>query len=235
MPAMSRSARLFDLLQVLRRHRLPVSGRVLAAEVGVSLRTLYRDIATLQAQGAHIEGEPGVGYVLRPGFMLPPLMFTEDEIEALVLGSLWVAERTDHRLRDAARNALARIAAVLPDDLRAGLDASTLLVAPPAEAIPPDGVELAVIRQAIRAEVKLEIGYRDGGGAESRRLIWPFGLAFFDSVRIVLGWCELRQDYRHFRVDRIASAAPLDMRYPRRRHALMKEWKLRERQARAAD
>lgn len=232
---MSRSARLLDLLQVLRRHRLPVSGRVLAGEVGVSLRTLYRDIATLQAQGAHIEGEPGVGYVLRPGFMLPPLMFTEDEIEALVLGSLWVAERTDHRLRDAARDALARIAAVLPEDLRTGLDASTLLIGPPAEAIPPDGVELAVIRQAIRAERKLEIAYRDESGAESRRLIWPFGLAFFDRVRIVLGWCELRQDYRHFRADRIAAAVPLDTRYPRRRHALMKDWKARERQARSCD
>ncbi|KAJ34485.1 hypothetical protein BW45_03595, partial [Agrobacterium tumefaciens] len=90
---MSRSQRLLDLLQILRSHRMPVSGAALAAKTGVSLRTLYRDIATLQAQGADIEGEAGVGYVLRPGFLLPPLMFSQHEIEALVLGSRWVAGR----------------------------------------------------------------------------------------------------------------------------------------------
>src|SRR6476660_2658089 len=99
---MSRSQRLLDLLQILRRHRFPVTGAALAGELGISLRTLYRDIASLQEQGANIEGEPGLGYVLRPGFMLPPLMFSEDEIEALVLGSRWVAERGDERLGAAA-------------------------------------------------------------------------------------------------------------------------------------
>jgi len=230
---MSRSERLLALLQALRRHRLPVSGRVLAAEVGVSIRTLYRDIASLQAQGAHIEGEPGVGYVLRPGFMLPPLMFTEEELEALVLGSRWVADRTDHRLRDAARNALARIAAVLPDDLRAGLDASALMVGP-GEDIPTDGVDLAVLRMAIRGERKLDMAYRDAAGIASRRCVWPFALAFFDRVRILLCWCELRRDFRHFRTDRIAEALVLDARYPGRRQALLKEWKARER-TRAAE
>jgi len=225
---MSRSERLFALLQALRRHRRPVSGRVLAAEIGVSIRTLYRDIASLQAQGAHIDGEPGVGYVLRPGFMLPPLMFTEEEIEALVLGSRWVANRTDHRLRDAARNALARIAAVLPDDLRAGLEASALMVGPPAADIPADGVDLAVLRQAIRGERRLEIAYFDANGVASRRCVWPFALAFFDRVRILLCWCELRQDFRHFRTDRITEAVVLDTRYANRRQTLLKTWKARE-------
>jgi predicted DNA-binding transcriptional regulator YafY len=110
---MSRSQRLLDLMQVLRRHRRPVIGAVLAEKVGVSLRTLYRDIESLKGLGAYIDGEAGVGYVLRPGFMLPPLMFTEEEIEALVLGSRWVSERADTPLGDAARNALAKIAAVL--------------------------------------------------------------------------------------------------------------------------
>src|SRR5580693_9210891 len=99
---LSRSERLLALLQALRRRRRPVSGRALAEELGVSLRTLYRDIASLQAQGADIVGEAGVGYVLLPGFLLPPLMFSEDEIEALVLGSRWVAKRTDDRLGGAA-------------------------------------------------------------------------------------------------------------------------------------
>src|SRR5690554_2465098 len=118
---MSRAERLLDLIQILRRHRQPVAGGALAKELGVSLRTLYRDIGTLQAQGAHIEGEPGLGYILKPGFMLPPLMFSEDEIEALVLGSRWVAGHGDTRLAEAGRNALAKIAAVLPRDLREAL------------------------------------------------------------------------------------------------------------------
>src|SRR5213594_1376827 len=120
---MSRAQRLLDLIQLLRGYRRPVSGAALAEALGISLRTLYRDIETLNAQGAQIDGEPGVGYVLRPGFMLPPLMFSEDEIEAIVLGSRWVSERADAPLGVAARNALAKIAAVLPDDLKESLDA----------------------------------------------------------------------------------------------------------------
>ena len=104
--------------RLLRGYRRPVSGAVLAEALGISLRTLYRDIDTLNAQGAHIDGEPGVGYVLRPGFMLPPLMFSEEEIEAIVLGSRWVADRADAALSAAARSALAKIAAVLPPDLK---------------------------------------------------------------------------------------------------------------------
>ena len=111
---MSRAQRLLDLIQVLRRHRHPVSGATLAEATGVSLRTLYRDIELLKAEGAHIDGEAGVGYVLRPGFMLPPLMFSEEEIEALVLGSRWVHQRADRALADAAANVLAKIGAVLP-------------------------------------------------------------------------------------------------------------------------
>src|SRR2546423_3411856 len=125
---MSRAQRLLDLIQLLRGYRRPVSGAVLAEALGISLRTLYRDIETLNAQGAQIDGEPGVGYVLRPGFMLPPLMFSEEEIEAIVLGSRWVAKRADAALGAAARNALTKIAAVLPPDLKASLDTSSLLV-----------------------------------------------------------------------------------------------------------
>lgn len=224
---MSRAERLLDLIQILRRHRHPVSGRALANELGVSLRTLYRDIVTLQAQGARIDGEPGLGYVLRPGFMLPPLMFSEDEIEALVLGSRWVADRGDSRLGAAARDALAKIAAVLPADLRDELDASTLLVGPGASIAAGDA-ELASIRQAIRAERKLDITYRDVQDAETKRLIWPFAVGFFDRARVVVAWCELRQDFRHFRTDRIAAIAATDIRYPKRRQALLKEWRQAE-------
>jgi predicted DNA-binding transcriptional regulator YafY len=197
---------------------------VLADELGVSLRTVYRDIATLGAQGARIDGEPGLGYVLRPGFMLPPLMFSDDEIEALVLGSRWVAERADTPMAKAARNALAKIAAVLPDDLKDRAEAPGLLIGPGAKPAVGD-TELATIRQAIRSEHKLRIAYIDSEGARTRRAIWPFALSFFDRVRIVVAWCELRQGYRHFRTDRIATLSLSETRYPRRRHALLKEWR----------
>lgn len=221
---MSRAQRLLDLIQVLRRHRFPVSGAALADELGVSLRTLYRDVATLNAQGARIDGEPGMGYVLRPGFMLPPLMFSEEEIEALVLGSRWVAQRADQPLGQAARNALAKIAAVLPDDLKEGLEATALLVGP-GETIAAGDAELTTIRRAIRAERKLRIHYTDREGAKTRRTIWPFAVGFFDRARVVAAWCETRKAVRHFRTDRITSLTLTETRYPRRRQALLKEWR----------
>jgi predicted DNA-binding transcriptional regulator YafY len=229
---MSRSARLFDLLHLLRSHRRAVSGQALAQRLGVSIRTLYRDIASLQAQGAQIEGEPGVGYVLKPGFVLPPLMFTPEEVESLVLGARWVAQQTDGGLAAAAHSALARIAAVLPPEQRHDLEASALLVAirpdghsaapaPLAETAPPE-----LLRQAVRSEHKLRITYQDAQGAPSQRVVWPFALAYFERARVLMCWCELRQDYRYFRSDRIASAELLDARYPRRKQALLKAWRL---------
>ena len=221
---MSRAQRLLDLLQLLRRHRYPVSGAKLAAELGISLRTLYRDIASLQQQGAQIDGEPGMGYVLRPGFMLPPLMFSAEEIEALLLGSRWVAERADSRLAGAARNALAKIGAVLPPALRHDLDCETLLVGP-GEFVAASDADLVLIRQAIRREHTLLIDYRDEQQRPSQRSVWPVALAFFDHVRVLVAWCELRQDFRHFRTDRIAALSMCDQRYPQRRQALLKQWR----------
>ncbi len=224
---MSRTSRLLDLIQSLRRHRRPVSGRVLADELGVSLRTVYRDIAMLQAQGAQIEGEAGVGYVLRPGFLLPPLMFTEDEIEALALGTRWVADRADPRLGMAAQNALARIAAVLPADLRDRFEASALLVGPGPRVI-TDSIDVAALRQALRAERKLLIAYRDAAGQATERMVWPCALGFFEQVRVLVAWCELRNDFRHFRTDRIIRMTVTDIRPPRRRQALLKDWRKAE-------
>lgn len=222
---MARAQRLLDLIQLLRRHRRAVAGAVLAEELGVSLRTLYRDIETLKAQGAHIDGEAGVGYVLRPGFMLPPLMFSEEEIEALVLGSRWVSERADGLLGKAARNVLAKIGAVLPPDLKDSIAASGMLIGP-GDPIAAGDAELAAIREAIRAERKLRIAYADERGIATSRTIWPVALAFFDRVRVVVGWCELRQGFRHFRTDRIAELDVTPDRYPRRRAALFKEWRI---------
>lgn len=222
---MSRTQRLFDLLQILRRHRYPVTGKQLADELDVSLRTLYRDIATLQTQGASIEGEPGLGYVLRPGFMLSPLMFSEEEIEALVLGSRWVSRRADKKLRLAATNVLAKISAVLPEELRHQLEFSGLLIGPVKTPIENDDEKEALIRHAIRREYKLQMTYIDVKGDESERLIWPLALGFFEEVHVIVAWCELRLDFRHFRTDRIAKLTQCETRYPKHRQTLLKKWR----------
>lgn len=221
---MSRTERLLDLIQLLRRHRFPVSGVLLAQELGISLRTLYRDISMLKGQGAPIEGEAGMGYVLRPGFTLPPLMFTADEIEAIVLGSRWVADRTDTQLKFAAQNALAKIAAVLPNELREQLEISGLLIAPGNLAASKDS-DLILIRKAIRLEKKLQLTYQDVNENFSQRVIWPLALGFFDQVRILIAWCELRKDFRHFRTDRIIELNLTETNYPERRQTLLKKWK----------
>ncbi|AHF89983.1 DNA-binding protein [Opitutaceae bacterium TAV5] len=226
---MSRASRLLELLQVLRRHRQPVSGAALSAELGISLRTLYRDIAALQAQGANIEGERGVGYQLRPGFTLPPLMFSGEEIEALVLGSRWVASRGDDKLARAARDALAKIRAILTSSLCDELDASTLLIGPlPGHAATDDDNHLELIRRAIRAGRKLTVTYQDGNGTPSTRTLWPFALGYFEHVRLLVAWCELRQDYRTFRTDRIRHLVTETSPVPRKRMALLREWKTRQ-------
>ncbi|MHA7629893.1 helix-turn-helix transcriptional regulator [Corallococcus sp. M7] len=224
---MARTARLLELMQALRRHRAPVSGTALARELGISIRTLYRDIATLQEQGADIRGEAGVGYVLRPGFTLPPLNFSVEELEALVLGSRWVAVRGDSRLAAAADNAVAKIRAVLPAELRESVDAAALTV-PTITSAEPVRVDVSVIRTAIRKEHTLSIAYQDTGGAHTQRTVWPLLLGFFERVMVVAAWCELRQDYRAFRVDRILAVEATGLRYPRRRADLVKEWRAKQ-------
>jgi predicted DNA-binding transcriptional regulator YafY len=224
---MSRSERLLDLIQILRRHRRPVSGGDLAGELAVSLRTVYRDIQSLIATGAPIDGEAGVGYVLRAGYTLPPLMFSDEEIEAIVLGSRMVAGSTDEKLARAARNALAKITAVLPDDRRDEV-ASLGLLSAPRQLVAPDGVDLAALRAAIRAERKIRISYGDETGNRTDRCVWPIALTFYDRTRLLAAWCELRQGFRHFRTDRIAALSEMPERYPRRRRVLMKEWRLIE-------
>jgi predicted DNA-binding transcriptional regulator YafY len=220
---MSRTERLLDLMQILRRHRYPVAGHALAQEMNISMRTLYRDIATLQQQGAEIVGEAGVGYVLRPGFMLPPLMFSPQEIEALVLGMRWVGRRGDTQLAGAANNALAKIADVLPAALRDELEANTLLIGPIDVAQVADETVM-LIRDVIRQERKLAVNYCDLAGKISERILWPFALGYFEQARMLVAWCELRQEFRHFRLDRIRLATPLAQRYPRSRRVLLKEW-----------
>jgi len=213
-------------MQALRRHRGTVSGEVLARETSVSLRTIRRDIATLQAMGADIDGAPGVGYILRPGFLLPPLSFTEEELQALVAGAQWVSRQTDDALALAAQNALAKIGGVLPPETRRALDDDALYVARKRE--DTSGLDLARVRGAMREQRKMHITYTDRNGATSERTIWPIMLGFVQSRRFIAGWCELREDFRLFRGDRIVAVEFLDERYSRNRRQLVKEWRAQE-------
>lgn len=223
---MSRSHRLFELMQVLRRHRGTVSGATLAYELGVSLRTIRRDVATLQAMGADIEGEAGIGYILRPGFLLPPLSFTEEEIQALVAGAQWVSGQTDDALAQAVQNALAKIDGVLPPGMRRALDDNTLYVGGAHENA--HGFDLALVRRAIREQSKMRILYTDQDSVTSERIIWPIMIGFVESRRYIAAWCELCSDFRRFRADLIATVVTLDARYVRNRQDLIKEWRARE-------
>jgi glutathione S-transferase len=150
-------------------------------------------------------------------------MFSEEEIAALDLGAKWVAQRTDDGLSRAARSAMAKIAAVLPQDLRMRPQDDALIIGPGWRKA--QAGELKLLRRALREERKLAISYSDGKGARTRRIVWPVALGFFESARVLVAWCELRGDFRHFRADRIEAAEMLDERPPRRRHALQKEWR----------
>jgi predicted DNA-binding transcriptional regulator YafY len=221
---MSRTARLFRLMDALRGRRRPVTAAFLAAELSVSVRTVYRDISTLADLGAPIEGEAGLGYLLRSGFFLPPLMFVEDELEALVLGARWVQAQDDAALARAATMALAKIATASPRDLRDKI-AETGLWAPRWKRSGAASLGLAPIREAIRRERKVGISYSDESGRNTERLIWPIGLAFFEDKRVIAAWCELRNGFRHFRADRIAALRTTEEAYPVRRALLVKAWR----------
>jgi len=208
------------LLQILRSRRRPVTAARLAEELQVSERTIYRDVAELTAQGAPISGEAGIGYILGPGFFLPPLMLTENEIEAVLLGLRYVDQRGDDVLRAGAVEALAKITSVLPREARAIL-AAPMTLPGPTPAFPKSATPLNDLRTAIRAQTRLGIAYEDEQSRASRRVIWPIQLGFMDHARIVGAWCELRQDFRTFRTDRMILLASLD-RYPGRRAELVR-------------
>ncbi len=208
---MSRTARLLQLVQVMRRQRRPVAARTLAAELGTSIRTIYRDIDTLVAQGFQITGEAGLGYVLMPGSLMPPLMFTEEELEAVVLGLRWVNQRGDSSLAAAANDARAKIRSVLPLEQQQVSEHVGLLAGPG-----PCLTEPVRLREAIRKELKLKITYTDSKDSNSVRIVWPVALAFFENVRVLVAWCETRADFRSFRTDRLEIVDTFE-RYAKRR------------------
>ncbi|WP_425087263.1 helix-turn-helix transcriptional regulator [Stappia sp.] len=220
---MRRADRLLQIIQVLRRARGPVSGGAIARELEVSLRTVYRDIVSLQASGVPVRGEAGIGYVLEDGYDLPPLMFNAEELEIVMLGLRMAEGRGDAAIVRTARDAVAKIASVLPGGLRDSfLDAP--LYAPPPGTLPADRIELVRLREALRSGYKVEILYQVPGRAPERRVIWPIVLAFFERARVLAAWCELRNDFRNFRTDRMLEMTVLEARPPRGRKRLYAEW-----------
>lgn len=220
---MSRSKRLLTLLDLLRQSRRPITARQLAQQLNVSVRSIYRDIATLQEQGAQIEGEAGVGYQMASGFWLPPLNFTSQELEALVLGMRWVTRQADPELAHSAASCLGKVLSELPDDLADEVTHNTLLVGPAASLADDDNV--ACLRAALQAEFKIEFQYQDQAGRNSQRVVWPMALGYFQTALMLIAWCETRQDFRHFRVDRLYDLVVKDQaRYPTARRTLMNQW-----------
>jgi predicted DNA-binding transcriptional regulator YafY len=208
---MRRADRLFEIVHHLRGRRLTTAAQ-LAEWLEVSERTIYRDIADLLASGIPIDGEAGVGYRLHPDFDLPPLMFNHTEIEALVIGARMVESWGGPTLAQGARAALSKIAAALPKDKRTTLESSRLF-SPDFFINPQMGAQMDVLRKAIDQQRRVELNYRDDKGRDSQRHIRPLGLFFWGGAWSVGAWCELRNDFRNFRLDRIVNSVVHDERF----------------------
>jgi predicted DNA-binding transcriptional regulator YafY len=218
-----RTERLFGIIQILRRSKRAVTGRQLAIELEVSLRTLYRDMAELIAQNVPIRGEAGTGYLIDSDFDLPPLMLTTDELEAAMLGAAWVVRQGDPSLSRGALDLIAKLTAVIPEHLRPVLLDSALH---PVSFRPPvkDSFDLSKVREALRAGRKIQIAYADADGQISDRIIWPVAIAYMEGVRLITAWCELRSDFRHFRTDRVLDFSVLDEKMPESPQRLRQRW-----------
>jgi predicted DNA-binding transcriptional regulator YafY len=206
---MRRADRLFQIVNVLRRRRMATTAAHLAERLGVSERTVYRDIRDLILAGTPIDGEAGVGYRIRPGYDLPPLMFDRDEIQALVLGARMVRQFGDPALARASDAILAKVATIVPKEL-APLVAETRLFVPSTIGAGNSADALTLAREALIARRKLELSYAKADGAATQRTVRPLGIFFWGRTWTLAAWCELRQDFRNFRLDRIAASTMLD-------------------------
>jgi|HubBroStandDraft_6_1064221.scaffolds.fasta_scaffold583877_2 predicted DNA-binding transcriptional regulator YafY len=224
--AMRRSDRLFDIIQALRTAKGPMTAAALADQFEVTVRTIYRDVAALQARRVPIEGAPGFGYVLRRGFDLPPLMFTTEEIEAIAVAMRMLRRTGDRGLHAAARNVLSKVTVALPDALREQLATPQVFVSSHGAPAPPVA-DLSAIRAAIRDERKLRLAYGDGKGDHTQRVVWPFAIAYYAESTLVSAWCELRNDFRHFRADRILDCGVLEESFPVGGKELFARWQAR--------
>ncbi|PPJ47274.1 YafY family transcriptional regulator [Rhizobium sp. KAs_5_22] len=220
---MRKASRLFEIIQILRLSRRVVTAAEIAGQLEVTPRSIYRDIAALQAMRVPIEGERGLGYILRPGFDLPPLMFSVEETEAIVLGLALLERTADTGLKQAARRVNAKIAGAVPEPLRQVLQGNALQawgsVAPA-----PEGVDLAMVRAAIRDERKLLIDYRDEWANATERTVRPLALVYYSATAVIVAWCELRMAIRNFRADRVEDCQPLEDFFLGEGNALRELW-----------
>ena len=220
---MRRADRLFQIIQMLRRSRRPVTAEKIASELKISKRSVYRDIADLSLQGVPVRGEAGIGYVIDRHYDMPPLTLTPDELEAAALGAQWVTERGDPALAAAARDLISKIASAVPQRLR------TFIVEPslgtPANNVSiVDGLDLAKARAWIRHGRKLRISYHDAQGNETERIVWPVIVGYAEAVRLLAAYCELRQEFRHFRTDRVLNAEFLEATHGLGPRELRRQW-----------
>ena len=204
---MQKAERLFQLVVLLRRSRT-TTARVLAGELGVSERTIYRDIQSLVLSGVPVEGEAGVGYILRRDFDLPPLMFTSEEAQALLLGARMVQAWGDPSLERAARGVLDKVRAVSSRPLLGELDSQTMLV-PDFHIDPAVREKLGTIRRGIEEQRKMHFQYTRADGNRAARTVCPLGLFYWGNTWSFAAWCELRQGFRNFRIDRVGEMAVL--------------------------
>jgi len=220
---MRKASRLFEIIQILRPARKPVTAAAIAAQLEVTIRSIYRDIAALQAMRVPIEGERGIGYILRPGFTLPPLMLSIEETEAIVLALALLDRTGDTELRRAAKRVNRKIAAVVPEPLGRTFSTDALhawgTVAPA-----PDAVDLALVRRAIRDEQKLLISYRDEAGNATQRVIRPIALIYYSQTANIVAWCEMRDAVRNFRADRVSHCEARDDFFPGQGDRLRQVW-----------
>ncbi|SPL62381.1 helix-turn-helix transcriptional regulator [Ochrobactrum soli] len=220
---MRKAERLFQIIQILRRSKRPVTSAEIAAELEVARRTVYRDIAHLVGQRVPIDGEAGLGYVLDPQYDMPPLMLTPEEIEAVLLGAQMVAKLGDPAITTAARDVISKISSTVPAHLRP-------VIVEPAVTLKPEDTtkdlsfDSRPFRRAIREGKKIQIEYRAANGSESHRIVWPVLLGYTDARSLLIAWCESKRAFRHFRTERVLKAEVLDDAIEVSRKTLHREW-----------
>ncbi|EPL6454508.1 MULTISPECIES: YafY family protein [Providencia] len=220
---MTRTQRLLTLLQILKENRYPITADALALQLQVSVRSIYRDIESLRDQGAEIVGEAGIGYQLKTGLLLPPLAFDENELEALILGLRWVKSNADSELKNSAMRAISKINAVVAGNAQKILNQNTLF-APTTHYYDINDKVAKDLRSSLRKECKAKMTYLDGQNQSTERIIWPIAIGYMKDSQVLAAWCELRESYRHFRLDRIQSYLALSDKLPYPKEYLLARW-----------
>ncbi|ERS02227.1 DeoR family transcriptional regulator [Acinetobacter sp. COS3] len=219
---MSRSIRLLNLLQLLREYHYPVTAQVLAERLQISQRSVYRDIETLRDQGVNIDAAAGLGFQLKEDFLLPPMTLNETEIEAIFLALNWLNDIPDQALKSASKAVLAKLNAVLPEHCQHLLEQTTLRSI--TAWLPVNEMLVEQVRLAIRQQVKITVDYADEQQRISSRVLWPFALGYFNDRIVLAAWCELRDGFRHFRIDRIQQLSLSQELYPEFKQQLFQQW-----------